>query len=191
MLIFNTTGSQPVSGGSKPYPADLAEFIVYNHYFYQDLSHLTVIISILDYLFIFISLKHNFDVWDLHNEGHLMNLVYKISFTKAVKNSIQTTVYITSVFFTYSNFVVRLPLRYLNFKNTVCFFLLMAILFHLVPIIICLCCILYLGIVSRVSGVCVLEGFKKLSRFFSLQLQWMKKCWSVVELQNFPLVSLE
>lgn len=99
MLIFNTTGSQPVSGGSKPYPADLAEFIVYNHYFYQDLSHLTVIISILDYLFIFISLKHNFDVWDLHNEGHLMNLVYKISFTKAVKNSIQTTVYITSVFF--------------------------------------------------------------------------------------------
>lgn len=79
MFIFNTTGSQPVSGGSKPYPADLDEFIVHNHFFCQDLSHLTVIISILDYLFIFTSLKHKFDVWDLCKQGHLMNLVYKIS----------------------------------------------------------------------------------------------------------------
>lgn len=37
-------------------------FIAHNHHFCPDLSHLTVTISTLDYLFIFTVLNHDFDV---------------------------------------------------------------------------------------------------------------------------------
>lgn len=158
MLIFNTTGSQPVSGGSKPYRVDLAEFIVHNHYFCQDLSQLTVIISILDYLFIFISLKDKFDVWDLHKRGHLMNLVYKISFKRQCW-TVHKQLSISHQFFLHTQILWWDCHSGIWILRILIVVFLMTTLFHLVPIIICLCCILYLGFISRVSGVYVLEGF--------------------------------